>query len=194
MNELRGFAETLLSYWNSCGGNESIPLPVSELLDRVFTYPLARRSLGIDASEDYEALVLRLLSGEEGLASVSPEDAGELARATMADRLPDLTVLQLLRGATLTFSPTLVTSRVAEDEVVAGPLLRENPPPTHPDSPPAQACWSCGSALPRPVNFCTQCGADQRAAQCSGCGGPMERDWKFCPNCGGRAERGTARA
>jgi hypothetical protein len=75
------------------------------LLTKVFPYRVARRTLGIDVSEDYEALVLRLLSEEEDLVRVEPVDAADMAKATITSKLPDLDVLQLLRAATMTITP-----------------------------------------------------------------------------------------
>lgn len=51
---------------------------------------------------------------------------------------------------------------------------------------PDAACWQCAQRLPtgRRVNFCVECGADQRAPQCLSCGGTVERHWRHCPECG----------
>jgi hypothetical protein len=53
-------------------------------------------------------------------------------------------------------------------------------------TPPGGTCWGCGSGLPagRTVNFCVECGADQRTPQCASCGAAVERQWKHCPECG----------
>lgn len=104
MTELEGFAAALLGQWRAGGGKGGGPIAVSELLARVFPYRVARRILGIDVSEDYEALVLRLLSQEQDLVRVEPVDAADMARVTITSRMPDLEVLQLLRAATLTLT------------------------------------------------------------------------------------------
>ncbi|MEO5826547.1 MAG: zinc ribbon domain-containing protein [Gemmatimonadales bacterium] len=104
MTDLERFVAALLVQWRADGGIGGGPIDVGTLLDRTMPYRTARRLLGIDISEDYEALVLRLIAGEEGLASTNPEEAGEMARATMADRIPDLDTLRLLRSAELTLT------------------------------------------------------------------------------------------
>lgn len=126
MTELERLAATVLTQWRAEGGSEGGPIAVGALLDRVLPYRQARRLLGIDISEDYEALLLRLLAEEEGLVSVLPPDAAEMARSTLASKLPDLDVLQQLRSAELTLSGGTVTrlegvlqmppSRIAEPE------------------------------------------------------------------------------
>ncbi len=104
MTDLERFVAALLVQWRGDGGTGGGPIEVGTLLDRTMPYRTARRLLGIDISEDYEALVLRLIGGEEGLATTNPEEAGEMARTTMADRIPDLDTLRLLRSAALTLT------------------------------------------------------------------------------------------
>ncbi|MEP6590877.1 MAG: zinc ribbon domain-containing protein [Gemmatimonadota bacterium] len=102
MTELERLTATLLAQWHAEGGTAGGPIPIAALLDRVLPYRRARRLLGIDVSEDYEALLLRLLAEEEGLVEVHPAEAAEQARATLATKLPDLDVLQRLRPADVT--------------------------------------------------------------------------------------------
>ncbi len=166
---------------------------VADLLERIFPYPAARRLLGVDASEDYEALLLRVVAEEDGVAVVMPPDAAELARETMLERLPDLTVLQLVRGATV---QVLVAPTVNRPTGVAEPVSEErwqrrdeNAPPAMVEAAPVPVtplCWHCAAALPtqRRVNFCPLCGADQRPPVCAGCREPLERTWRHCPECG----------
>jgi predicted RNA-binding Zn-ribbon protein involved in translation (DUF1610 family) len=104
MSDLERFAAALLAQWRADGGSGGGPVGIDDLLDRVLPYRVARRLLGIDISEDYEALVLRLVAGEEGLAIALPDEAGEMARTTMSDKLPDLDVLRLLRSAAITLT------------------------------------------------------------------------------------------
>ncbi len=104
MTELEQFAATLLTQWRDNGGADGAPIGVGVLLDKVLPYRVARRLLGIDVSEDYEALVLRLLAEDEDLVRVEPVNAADMAKATITSRLPDLDALQLLRSAQLTFT------------------------------------------------------------------------------------------
>lgn len=108
MTDLERFAAALLAQWRAEGGNNGGPIEVAALMDRTLPYRTARRLLGIDVSEDYEALVMRLIAGEGGLAMTEPEEAGEMARTTLADKLPDLDLLKLLRTAMVTLSNEVV--------------------------------------------------------------------------------------
>jgi hypothetical protein len=141
VTELERLAATVLTQWRAEGGSDGGPIAVGALLDRVLPYRQARRLLGIDISEDYEALLLRLLAEEEGLVSVLPLDAAEKARSTLSSKLPDLDVLQQLRAAEITLRGGTVTrlegvlqmppARISEPEPVAPAAVT----PSHDDAP-----------------------------------------------------------
>jgi hypothetical protein len=188
MTELERVAAALISQWRGEGGGDAEPIGVGALLDRVLPYRVARRILGIDVNEDYEALMLRLLAEEEQLVHVTPADAAELAKATSGARLPDLGVLQLLRSASITLDAAVLARLAgAAPSVPAAGSKWAAEPVAVPADPSGATCWSCVEALPRgrQVKFCPFCGADQRQPACAACGAQAERGWKHCPDCGG---------
>ena len=153
--------------------------------------------------------MLRLIAEEEGIARAFPPDAVELAQQTLASRLPDLGVLDLLRSATVTLTDAAVSrlanvlpistkpeSKWSDDAVMATTESLPDHEPvdeadgTAPTESPAAAvpCWSCDGLLPgdRAVKFCPHCGADQREPACAACGAAAERGWKHCPDCGAK--------
>lgn len=202
MTELERLTSTMLTQWHAEGHADGGPMVVSDLLDRVLPYRLARRLLGIDISEDYEALLLRLLAGEEDLVSVLPRDAAKLARKTMAAKLPDLEVLQQLRSAEV----TVTTATMARLEGVL-----QMPPPRPPEEPLDQPATDETEIIPLPVNrvvadairvaleavpadvpagpppeFLTKVQFTAPSAACWSCNEalPEGRGAKFCPLCG----------
>lgn len=206
MTDLEALTAALLAQWHEHGGTGGGPIGVSDLLDRVMPYRVARRVLEVDASEDYEALVLRLLAEEDDLVRVEPVDAADVARATVASRLPDLDVLQLLRSATVTVTDRTAArlrqaaAQVARQRAERLPLATDPPAHDAMSAAPAHAaetvaaaeCWSCSQELPagRAAKFCPYCGADQRDPACPSCGAAVEREWQHCPDCGTRLRAG----
>ncbi len=205
MTELERIAAALLAQWRSDGGTAEAPITVSAILDHTLPYRVARRVLGIDVSEDYEALLLRLLSEEEALVVVDPADAAEMARTTMADKLPDLDVLQLLRSATITFTadaaerltdvlPLRTPSTPAPS--TWSPSVEPSAPVTEtpvtplraaPTTPADATAVAPASGPPAPVpEFVTKVRFDAPASPCWSCSValPTGRVVKFCPYCG----------
>ncbi len=202
MTDLERFAAALLMQWRADGGEAGGPMTVGAVLDRVLPYRVARRHLGIDVSEDYEALVIRLVSEEAGLSSTSPGDAAEMARETMASKLPDLDVLQLLRAATITLTDDAIRrlhdvlpmpvskeearggapAESAADEAAVSPSDDVIPlhPPRHSAAPPAAV------TEPPPAFLTTVSFTPPAPERCWSCAEsmPSGREVKFCPFCG----------
>ena len=202
MTELERFAAAVLSQWRAEGGTGGGPIAVSALLTKVFPYRMARRTLGIDVSEDYEALVLRLLAEDESLARVEPVDAADMAKATVTSRLPDLDVLQLLRAATVTITPQAMARldgvlpmpvpKAESDDASPPPPgpgdearvipLRVEREPTRPAPPPEPVV----PEGPPPAFLTTVSFTPPADARCWSCTEslPTDRAVKFCPYCG----------
>jgi hypothetical protein len=109
VTDLERFAAVLLAEWQNEGGRPNAALSVANLLDKTLPYRSARRALALESSEDYEALVLRLVGEEAGLVATDPMEAAEMARSTLESKIPDLDVLRLLRSATVTFTDDAVS-------------------------------------------------------------------------------------
>lgn len=70
------------------------PISINELMDAVVPYRLVRRELGVDTSEDYETLILRLCAGEGGFLQGEPATQAAL-QAEAAKPIPDLALLRV---------------------------------------------------------------------------------------------------
>ncbi len=70
------------------------PISINELMDAIVPYRLVRRELGVDTSEDYETLILRLCAGEGGFAHAEAATQAAL-QAELAKPLPDLALLRV---------------------------------------------------------------------------------------------------
>lgn len=234
MTDLERFAALLLAEWQSECGRTDAALDVGDLLDKTFSYKKARRALSLESSEYYDLLVLRLASEEAGLVQTSPGEAAEIARTTLASKVPDLDQLQLIRTASVTFSDDAVNrlegvrplpnsgapskAVPAQEEESSEPVsqeqsnvipirpVEEESPTVQPVSataaeekeipepfltgvaftPPESTCWQCNTPWPagRSINFCVECGSDQRTPHCHSCNATVEREWKHCAECG----------
>jgi len=190
------------------------PLPLEELHGSIIPYRFNRRSLGLESSEDYELVLLRLCAGEGGLVHTEPEEA----RAVFAEELrspnPDLGVLHRFEGVRVSLraaplrralepepDPHLPYAPPPPPQAAAGVadpaldlrLLDTGVEPGAHDGAEAEAvaseaprCLHCGGALPadRPARFCPHCGQRQAPPECPRCHGEVETGWRHCVNCG----------
>lgn len=186
------------------------PLPLREVYQSIMPYRTNRRALGLDTSEDYELVLLRLAAGEGGFARTEPEGArANFAREARSTH-PDLEVLHRFENVLLTLG-----SESLERALGPAPELNDDSPPTpspelplpdlpdvtgpevelDPELPEPEAaaevaassrCLYCGGALPpgRVVNFCPHCGQHQALTHCPECGSELEAGWRHCVNCG----------
>jgi predicted RNA-binding Zn-ribbon protein involved in translation (DUF1610 family) len=216
MTDLERFAATLLAQWRTDEIRAEQPITVAAILDQLLPYRVARRLLGIDVSEDYEALVLRLVAEEGRLVVVEPTGAAEMARNTMASKLPDLANLELLRSATLEFTDDTMARL---DGVLPMPAPREDsrwaPPssragseviplhasaPAAPPAPPRRdeepAVKSPAESGPPPEFLTTVAFTPPSDSTCWTCHQalPAGRQVKFCPFCGADQRQPKCRA
>ncbi len=135
------------------------------------------RSANITFSDDAVSRLegVRPLPG--AATALPPEASDESSDPTADDRDRVLPLRRTPEPALSTATPTSSPREVGPPpEFLTGVAF----------TPPGDGCWSCGAALPagRTVNFCVECGADQRQPQCASCGTTVERQWKHCPECG----------
>lgn len=208
MTDLERFAAVLLAEWQQEGHHRGEPIAVGSLLDRTLPYRTARRLLGVDVSEDYEMLVLRLVAEEGGLVRTEPAEAAEVARDTVAAKVPDLDLLQRLRSAMVTLSDDAVDRLEG-----VRPMPTATPPVDNPatpsgktsdDTPPASrtvfpirspeiadvTATAKPATTPRqgdpPPAFLTGVAFTAPDQSCWSCGTPLPTDRvvKFCVGCG----------
>jgi Double zinc ribbon len=187
------------------------PLPLADVYQSIVPYRSNRRSLGLESSEDYELVLLRLASGEAGLVRTEPEAARKQLAAEAASTNPDLSLLRRIENVFLTIrSEPLAYALGPEPEMEASPPgggvrlpppLPDLPEPDAPDelaelesaelesAAPDEAgphCLFCGGSLPshRTVTFCPHCGQRQGPATCPSCHSEVEPGWRHCVNCG----------
>jgi hypothetical protein len=184
------------------------PLPLDEIVHYLLPYRANRRALGVDTSEEYELVLMRLCAGEGGLVRTEPEEA----RARFAEELgsahPDLAALHSVESVLITLRPEPLSRVLDSSDPDLEPELEpaalpeipglealakldddggpDPDPETIPEPEDPGRCAYCGGRLPdgRAVNFCPHCGQNQTITLCPGCRSEVEPEWKHCVNCG----------
>jgi hypothetical protein len=179
------------------------PLEVAELSSRWAPYAQVRRVVDVPTNEDYELLLMRLLSGEGGLLFADEAMQEDLQREA-ASLNPDLTALRTYGTVRVTMARAALRRvlDLSEEALPAPPPPKPIPRPSAPAAPAvpnptvavptaprpsaAPACQYCAAALPtgRIVHFCPHCGLNVQAVHCAGCSAELEPGWRFCVGCG----------
>lgn len=167
------------------------PIAVASIKTSILPYRTNRRALGLEGTEDYEELLVRLVSGEGGLVTTVPQDVADWCKRQMSSLSPDLSGIPGQAAATITVNPEALArifgskdasrSETASGGATVGP----------------EKCPHCNVKLPtnRAVNFCPACGRSVTLIPCDSCGADLDPGWRFCANCGHDvSEAGTAPA
>lgn len=195
------------------------PISINELMDSILPYRLVRRELGVDTSEDYETLLLRLCAGEGNFVQADPGTQAAFS-AELAKSLPDLALLRVY-GEThivLRTDPLMAALDLPPEERYAPPGERKYPPEAaeeagreEAEEEPTGTREDAAAWVPDPV-FEANAGAmvemaperpappsdPERApshVRCPFCGGllPPRMMINFCPHCGMGQDVGTCR-
>jgi len=195
------------------------PIAINELMDAVLPYRLVRRELGVDTSEDYETLLLRLCAGEGDF--VQADSAAQAAlQAELAKPLPDLALLRVYGDTHIVVrtDPLMAVLDVRPKNRYAPP----SEPTTAPDAvqdieediaqgekeqtPKESAAWVPDPVFEANATALTESAPEPPAAssdpdhtsaqvRCPFCGGilPPRMMINFCPHCGMGQDVGTCR-
>ena len=163
------------------------PIPVVDIKSRILPYRSNRRALGLEASEEYEELLVRLVSQEGGLVTTTPQDVADWCARQMSSLAPDLSGIPGQTAATITVNED------ALHRVLGARADAITPTATGPAVGP-EKCPHCQGKLPtsRAVNFCPVCGRSVTLIPCDSCGADLDPGWRYCANCGTEvSEAGT---
>jgi len=182
------------------------PVGVAELVRSIVPYRTSRAALQLDSVEDYDLLILRLLSEEGGFVTVRPEEVAQRCRGELIGNNPDPGLLREFGGAEV----TLATERLAQALGAAGGG-QWAPPDPEPAPAPAEPAtegddaeyedvdadagiletgrvpWTVDALPTRPGVIPLNTGAvPDDGTRCGYCGGllPGGRQVNFCPHCG----------
>ncbi|HEX9167118.1 MAG TPA: zinc ribbon domain-containing protein [Gemmatimonadales bacterium] len=164
------------------------PVPILEIKTTLVPYRSNRRALGLETSDEYEELLIRLVAEEGGLVTTNPPDVAEWCQRQMASLSPDLSGIPGQSNATVTVRPEAVARVLG---AVSAEAIAKNIDASAGAAVPVapEKCIHCDAKLPgsRAVNFCPSCGRSVTMIPCDNCGADMEPGWRFCVNCGQEA-------
>lgn len=186
-------------------------ISVSDLYERFVPYRTHRTSLGFDTNQDYEMALLRLLTGEHGLAELEQEDARLVLGKEARSVNPNPGAFRAYGAARVRLNSAAADEILLRREAFAPPVGRpavQQPAPAPGRELPFElehqtpavvgtACPHCDEPLPqgRIVAFCPFCGGNVTTRACPQCGTALETAWRHCITCGyklgGRADRRT---
>ena len=167
------------------------PLPLKAIHESILPYRSHRRALGLESSEDYELVLLRLCAGEGGLARTEPEEVRARFAKELRNPSPDLAVLHQ-------YENVLVSLRSAPLAQALEPVPDPDLPYAPPAPPPLAGIAEPAVDLPAPDPSVIDAAVDFDMAdslevpsgepRCLHCGGglPTDRPARFCPRCGQR--------
>jgi hypothetical protein len=170
------------------------PLPLDEIVHTLVPYRANRRALGLDTSEEYELVLMRLCAGEGGLARTEPEEARARFAEELASPNPDLAALHSFESVLVTLKPEPLSRALGPADTVLE---------IAPERPQSDGDGYELPSLPELAGLDVLPGADdelepdpdpepetvpgaQPASRCAYCGGrlPAGRAVNFCPHCG----------
>jgi hypothetical protein len=208
VTDLERFFQRLVA--NLAGSDPALlhrPLPLTDIHQSILPYRSNRRALGIESSEDYEMVLLRLVAGEGGLVRTEPE----VARARFAEEArgpnPDLSVLHRFEDVVVTLRSEPLARALGAELQPDLPYVPPDPPRSGLELPELDSvdemeefidvdpetvpeadshCLYCGGTLPldRPARFCPHCGQRQSPPTCPQCRSEVEPGWRHCVSCG----------
>jgi hypothetical protein len=172
------------------------PFEVGELYQTILPYRLHRRELGLETNQDYETVLLELLSGAHGYLVVDDKMRDDLA-TQMASSNPDLSVIRSFASAHIAFAPEALHRLDAETRASgAQGAVRGATPSRTPMNGPTRTGSGAMPAIPGPATAGlpnethsrrTPPPVDVQSGElCLFCKGhlPEGRQISFCPHCG----------
>jgi hypothetical protein len=167
------------------------PFTVGDLHQQILPYRHFRRELQLETNQEYELVLMELLTGARGYLDVDDRLRDQLSKE-LAGSSPEPSRVREFADAQVSINA------IAEAKVPSG----KTPAAGHPAQPAVHlpvaaaatpetpndggSCRYCGGALPpgRAMNYCPHCGQNLQVLNCPACGAEVEAGWKFCVSCG----------
>ena len=169
----------------------SAPFTVADLHQQIMPYRHFRRELGLETNQEYELIMMEMLTGAKGYLDVDERLRDQLGRE-LALPSPEPSRVRDFADAHVSINQAALAAlsdgqgEQASSGVPRTPSRAFNPVPATPTSGSVPRCRYCGGDLPpgRTLHFCPHCGQNLQVKNCPACGAEVEESWKFCVACG----------
>lgn len=166
------------------------PFTVGELHSQILPYRHFRRELGLATNQEYEMILMELLTGARGYLDVDERLRDALGKE-LASGTPEPSRVREFADAHVSISAaaqaTVPDLRPApQQQPRHTPGARPVTPAELPSVRDNTRCRYCGGDLPagRELNYCPHCGQNLQVLNCPACGAEVEAGWRFCVACG----------
>jgi hypothetical protein len=164
------------------------PFTVGELHQQILPYRHFRRDLGLETNQEYEFILMELLTGARGYLDVDErlrDELGKELNTTSPEpaRVRDFADSHVTVNAAALAALSGRATSSPETGAASAVSGAKAPPLSVPGLP---RCRYCGGELPmdRALHFCPHCGQNLQVLNCSACGAEVEAGWRFCVACG----------
>ncbi|HYC52987.1 MAG TPA: zinc ribbon domain-containing protein [Gemmatimonadaceae bacterium] len=176
------------------------PFTVGELHSQILPYRHFRRELGLESNQEYELILMELLTGARGYLDVDERLRDELGKELVSPT-PEPSRVREFVDAHVSVSNTAQAQvpeaprpstptqavRSTDPAVLVPPIERISG--SNAEVAPNLAdtrCRYCGGDLPsgRDARFCPHCGQNLQVLNCPACGAEVEAGWRYCITCG----------
>jgi len=168
------------------------PFTVGELHQQILPYRHFRRDLGLETNQEYELILMELLTGSRGYLDVDERLRDQLGKELNASSPEPGRVREFADShvAINAAALTAISEGPSQSAVTAAPegrgVAAATPAAPAVASAGGPRCRYCGGELPmgRLLHFCPHCGQNLQVLNCPACGAEVEAGWKFCVACG----------
>jgi hypothetical protein len=168
------------------------PFTVGDLHQQILPYRHFRRDLGLETNQEYELVLMELLTGARGYLDVDERLRDQLGKE-LASSPPEPSRVRDFADANVSLG-TAADAAVGAKSAEAAQQRGQQTPSAAGRSVPSSAlgksdathCRYCSGELPqgRLMSFCPHCGQNLQVLNCPACGAEVEAGWKFCVACG----------
>jgi hypothetical protein len=160
------------------------------LHSQILPYRHFRRDLGLETNQEYELILMELLTGARAYLDVDEQLRDQLGKE-LNTTSPEPARVRDFADAHVAINPAALAAlsdghASTESRTSSAPAGLSGAKHEAVSATGSPRCRYCGGELPvgRPLYFCPHCGQNLQVLNCPACGAEVEAEWKFCVACG----------